>query len=215
MATLAQLITRVLAPLRDADQNLFGDAELISYFNEVVVDLCSREKLIREIATVTASGGTLAVPSASLQIRWVKNPDGAEVAWMDESTFFSYQAHYPEWNEDQPLATIYDQKIYLHPAAANGTDWEVGFYGIPEELDADSDTFPLPRIWEERAIRYVRAECFYKLGDTALGDRDMAQYESGLRPSAGFSDAQVPGKLNFAREPNVFDRDPDSIHLGG
>jgi len=215
MTTVAEIITRVLYPMRDAAQDFFEDPELISYIVEGLDDLCLRERIIREQTTIVASGGQLALTATMVQARWAKNPDGVEVAWMDESTFFDYQLTYPDWGAEAPLATVYDEKIYIHPAPADGETWTVGYFGIPTAITANSDAFPLQRQWEKKIVRYVRAECYYRLGEVGLGDREMARYEEGLRPADAITDRQVPGKLNFAVEPNAFDADIESIHRGG
>jgi hypothetical protein len=214
MTLISAIITRALAPMRDPDQDYFADSELIAYINECLIDLCIRERLIREQIAVVASSAALPLNADMVQIRWAKSPDAESVKWMDESTFFDYQLTYPSWDLRNPLGTIYDQKIYLHPAPADGDSWTVGYHGIPAEIAADTDTFPLVRQWEEKVVRWVRAECYYRLGEIGLGDRERARYEHGLRPAQATTDRQVPGSLNFALEPNAFDADPDSIHQG-
>lgn len=214
MTTVADIITRALRPMRDTSQEYFVDAELIEYINDAVRDLSSRERLIREVSSVNTSGGALTLPTLALQVRWVQNPDGVEVVWLDESTFFIYQKEEPDWSEDNPLATIYDDKVWLHPAPADGVAWSVGFYGIPTALTAAANTFPLREVHEGRVVHYVRGQCYYRLGEIELADREIAAYNMGLRPAEAIADHQVPGRLAFSREANAFDSDPDSVHRG-
>lgn len=215
MTTAAQLITRVLHPLRDANQEMFTDAMLIDYMNQAIVDLCARERLIREVSSATTASGTLALPEELLATRWVRDPNGVEVGWMDESTFFDYVANFPDWDSEHPIATIYDNAVQLWPTPPNGETWTIGFYALPATLTADTDTFPLRRLWEEKVVRYIRSECWYALGDVPMADRERQFYEEGLRPAEAITDHQVPGKVNLSREPNVFDVHPESIHMGG
>lgn len=209
------LITRILYPLRDAAQDMFVDAELLDYMNAAIVDLCARERLFRDVATIPTSGGALAMTDDMLQIRWARTPDGVEVGWLDESTFFEYQITYPDWDSDTPLATVYSDAIWLHPAPDDAESWTVGYYGVPDKMSTTTDVFPLRVLYEEKVVRWARAQCWYRIGEMALADRDMAFYEEGMRPSEAGTDRQVPGRLNFAREPNVFDAEPTSIHQGG
>lgn len=215
MTTVDEIVQRVLNPLRDSTQEFFGEPEMIDYMNQAVTDLCTRQRLFRSQTTLTTGSSHLDMADDMLQVRWVKNPDGIEVGWLDESTFFDYQITFPDWDPTTPLATIYDDAIWLHPTVADGESWVVGYYGLPAVLTAGSDTFPLRRQWEEKAVRYIRSECWYKLGEPQMARDERALYEEGLRPSEAMTDRQVPGKLNFSREPNVFDTDPESIHLGG
>lgn len=215
MTTAAEIISRVLNPLRDAGQEFFPDAELIEYMNQAVVDLSARQRLFRSSAALVVASGHIDMTSDMLQIRWAKDEDGIEVSWMDESTFFEYQANFPDWDSAQPLATVYSDAIWIHPTPADGDTFTVGYYGLPAVLTSDASTFPLRRIWEERVVRYIRSECWYKLGEPGMADRERSFYEEGLRPSEAITDHQVPGRMNFAREPNVFDAHPESIHQGG
>lgn len=215
MTTAAEIITRVLNPLRDAAQDFFPDPELIEYMNQAVVDLSARQRLFRDAADLTVTSGHIDMTSDMLQIRWAKDDEGIEVSWMDESTFFEYELNFPDWDSAQPLATVFSDAIWIHPAPADGTVYTVGYYGLPAVLTADTDTFPLRRIWEEKVVRYIRSECWYKLGEPGMGDRERQFYEEGLRPSEAITDHQVPGRMNFAREPNVWDSHPESIHQGG
>lgn len=215
MTTAAELITRILYPLRDVAQEFFSDAELIDYMNQAVADLSARQRLLRSTSTIATASGHLDMTADMLQVRWVRDPDGVEVGWLDESTFFEYQLIFPDWDSAQPLATIYDDAIYLHPYPVDGENWTVGYYGLPDEMTSDADTFPLRRIWEERVVRYCRSECWYKLGEPNMGDRERSYYEEGLRPSEAITDHQVPGRMSFAREPNSFDSHSESIHQGG
>lgn len=215
MTTVAQIITRVLHPLRDAAQEFFPDSEMIDYINQSVADLSARQRLLRSVADLTVTSGNVDMTSDMLQVRWAKDVDGIEVAWLDESTFFEYQVTYPDWDSAQPLATIYADAIWIHPTPADGDTFTVGYYGLPAVLTTDTNTFPLRRIWEEKVVRYVRSECWYKLGEPMMGDRERSFYEEGLRPSEAITDHQVPGRMSFSREPNVFDSHSESIHQGG
>lgn len=215
MTTVAEIITRVLNPLRDQAQDFFPDPELIEYMNQAIVDLAARQRLLRSAADIAVTSGHIDMTADMLQVRWARDPDGMEASWLDESTFFEYQLAYPDWDSAQPLATVYDDAIWIHPSPDDGDTWSVGYYGLPTALTSDADTFPLRRIFEERVVRYIRSECWYKLGEVAMGDRERSFYEEGLRPSEAITDHQVPGRMSFTREPNVFDSHPESIHQGG
>jgi hypothetical protein len=212
MTTGAQLIARILRPMRDAAQDFFPDQELLDYINEAADDLALREQLIREQTTLVASGGVLDYTGSPeiAQIRWVKNPNGLEVAFMDESTFFEYQ----QVGGTDLVGTTYDQKIHIDPAPTDGESWTVGYYGLPTPLATDAGTFGLSRQWETKVVAYGKAECYKRLGEIALAAAEEAKYDAGLRPAAFLTDRNTPGRVNFAREANVFDVDVDSIHLG-
>ncbi len=206
--------------MRDSSEEYWPDAELIDYLNEAVVDICARERVIREettVAVTVAAGGVgahLPIPANFLQVRWAKNPDGVEVAWLDESTFFDYKSTNPDWPTSSPLATIYDDKVFLHPQPATAENWSVGNLQIPTLLTLTTDTFPLRRIWEGKCVQYLQCEMYAKDGEFELSRRKHVQYEAGMRPASAVTDHQVPGRVNIALEPNVFDVDPDSIHRG-
>lgn len=214
MTTVTQLIDRALVPMRDTNKEFFSDAEMIGYINEAIEDLCARERLVRETATVVSAAGGLAIAADVLQVRWAKAPTGEEVAWMDETTFFDYQKREPTWPATTPLATIYDDTIWLHPAPANGQNWTVGYYGLPAALTAVGNTFPLRRIWERKAIAWMQYKMFARLDEPQLSQNAHQDYEAGLRPAQAVTDHQVPGRINLAREPNAFDDDPQAIHRG-
>lgn len=213
MTTVNEILTRARHPMRDASEEFYTHAELIDYLNDAIADLAARERLVREETTVAETTGFLAIPASFLQVRWVKDPDGVEVAWLDESTFFSYQDTYPDWPESSPLATIYDDKVWLHPAQT-GENYAVGNLQIPALLTAVGDTFPLRRIWESKCIAYLQSEMYARDGELELSRRKHEQYEAGLRSAQAPTDHQVPGRVAIAREPNAFDADPDSIHQG-
>ena len=200
--------------MRDGSQDYFVDGELIEYVNDAVADLVARERLVREVASVVVAGGVLPLPTDLLQVRWVSNPSGTEVAWMDESTFFAYKSDAPDWDEEIPLATVYDDTVWIHPAPADGESWAMGYYQTPAAISVDSEDFPLRRVHEARVVHYVRGQCYYRLGEMELGDREIQQYEAGLRPAQAVTDHQVPGRVSLAREANAFDADPESIHRG-
>lgn len=214
MTTGTQLINRALEPMRDAAKEFFDDTELLAYINESIEDLCARERLFRKVGTIVTAGGGLAIPADLLQTRWAKSPDGDEVSWMDETTFFDYQRLQPDWPATSPLATIYNDTIWIHPEPADGQNWEVGYNGLPAVMAAAGDTYPLRRIWERRTVAYMQYRMWGRLDEPGLSDRSHAEYLEGLRPAQGQTDHQVPGRVNLAREPNVFDDDPLSIHRG-
>lgn len=214
MTTAQQLIDRALRTMRDTAQEMFPDPKLIEYINDSITDLCTREPTVREVANVVVATGTLAIPTDVIRIRWVRNPDGVEVAWLDESTFQEYVLGVPDWPSDAPLATAYDEKVFIHPTPDNGTTWTIGYFGIPAVLTADSDTYPLRRVWEPKTVHYLRAQMYYEIAEDELADREMAAYQMGLRPAQAIMDHLVPGRINLAREPNAFDADPESTHRG-
>src|SRR5262245_2032640 len=213
MTTVAELETRILSPLRDSTQEFFTEPEMIEYLNMCAMDLAARQRLLRKFVTVLTTSSSLPMTSDMLQVRWVKDPNNVEVTWLDESTFFEYQNRVPQPSDW--LATIYNDTIWIHPAVDDGQSWQVGFYAAPELMTQASDTWPLPRLWEEKAVRYCRSECWYKLGEAQMGEHERKCYEEGIRPAEAQTDPQVPGRLNFSREPNVFDNGRDAIHLGG
>jgi hypothetical protein len=215
MTTAGDLIQRILHPLRDLAQDFFPNPELIDYLNQSVVDLAARQRLLRKAVNITTSGGTLPMSDDMLQVRWVRDVNGVELGWVDESTFFEYELVFPGGMPGEPLATIYADAIWLQPQPDDGEVWTVGYYGVPDPMTIAEDTYPLRRIWEEKSVRYVRSECWYKLGEPQMGDRERSFYEEGLRPAEAVTDHQVPGRMSFAREPNVFDTHSESIHLGG
>lgn len=220
MTTANEILTRARHPMRDSAEEFYSDAELLDYLNEAIADLCSRERLIREETTIAVTiaagvvGAHLVIPANFLQVRWAKNGDGEEVSWLDESTFFSYKDTYPDWPSTSPLATIYDDKIFLHPGPATAENWYVGNLQTPTVLTATSDTFPLRRIWEGKCVQYLQSEMYARDGELELSRRKHGLYEAGLRPSQAVTDHQVPGRLAIAFEPNVFDVDPEAIHRG-
>ena len=215
MTTANEILTRARYPMRDASEVYWPDTELLDYLNAAIADLCSRERLVREQTDgTTASDGTIDIPANFLSVRWVKNPNGIEVAWMDESTFFDYVSTYPSWPSTSPIATIFDDKVWLHPNPGAGQTWKMGNLQVPTLLTATNDTFPLRRIWEAKCIAWLQAEMYAKDGEFEMSRRKYAQYEAGLRPAQAVTDHQVPGRVNIAIEPNVFDTDPDSIHRG-
>lgn len=214
MTTGTDLITRALVPMRDAAKTYFGDPEMLAYINESIEDLCSRERLVRSSAAIVAAGGGLPLTADILQVRWAKSPDGDEVAWLDETTFFSYQDADPSWPATSPLATIYSDTIWIHPAPVNGESWSVGYFGLPAVMAAVGATFPLRRIWERKVVAYMQWKMYARLDEPALSQEAHAVYLEGLRPAQSLTDHQVPGRINLAREPNVFDDDPQAVHRG-
>lgn len=214
MATAQNLFDRALRSMRDTSQEMFPDAKLIEYLNDAITDLVTREPIIREVANVNPTSGNFAIPTDVIRIRWVRNPDGVEAASMDESTFQEYVLGNPDWPSDSPLVTFYDDKGFLHPAPPNGETWTLGYYGYPAAITADSDTFPLRRIWEPKAVHYLRAQMYYEIAEDDLADRELAQYEKGMRPAQALTDHLVPGRITLAREPNAFDADPEATHRG-
>lgn len=214
MTTVNQILTRARHPMRDSSEEFYTDAELIDYLNDAIADIAARERVVREETSVNSTSGFLAIPADFLSVRWVKDPDGKEVAWLDESTFFSYRDTYPDWPSSDPLATIFDDKIHLHPAPADGVAYAVGNLAIPALVDDTGDTFPLRRIWEGKCVAYLQSEMYARDGEMELSRRKHEMYEAGLRPAQAPTDHQVPGRVALAREPNAFDADPDSIHQG-
>jgi hypothetical protein len=211
MTTVQNIIDRALRPMRDGSQEYFVDAELIEYINEAMEDLCSKERILSDEGNLSVSAGSAALPAAVLQVRWLRNPDGEEATWLDPSTFNEYQLSETAWDEDEPLATIYDDTVKVWPATT-GT-WKLGYWSLPTQMTVDSDTIPLPRIWERRIVRYTRAHCYYRLGEIDLGDREMQQYAEGLR-SSDTNDRTIGGSVSLAVSGNVFDLDPETIHRG-
>ena len=214
MTTINEILTSARLPMRDAAEEFFADAELIDYVNAAIAELASRERLVRESTAVVAAGGGLPIPADFLSVRWVKNPNGEEVAWLDESTFFDYQALNPDWPDDAPLAAIYDDTIWIHPAPANGESWNVGNLAVPAKVTAVGDTFPLRRIWEAKVVAYVQAQMYPRLGEYEMARNREDFFYAGLRPASAVTDHQVPGRINLAREPGIFDTDPEAIHKG-
>lgn len=216
MTTADQILTRARYPMRDAAEEMFTDAELLDLLNEAIADLASRQRLVREVSgTINPdANGALAIPADVINVRWAKNPDGVEVSWMDESVFFDYQATFPNWSADSPLATTYDDKVWIHPKPATTEAWTIGYYGVPAALTAVGDTFPLRRTWEAKAVAYLQWRMYQRLDEAGLAREMKSFYEEGLRPADSPTDHQTPGRLNLSREGNVFDNDPDSIHLG-
>lgn len=219
MTTAAQLITRALYPMRDTNQSMFGDAELIDYINEAIIDLCARKALVHEEdSTVTATATGLPISSVGggsdvLQIRWVVAPAGYPAVGVDPETLKISQEFDPDRSADEPLYAVWDEYIYLHPAPTAGDSWTVGYYGIPASLTADSDTFPLSRLWEQKAVQYLRSKMWYSLGEIALGDREASNYEDGL-PVGRVIDRNAPGQVNLVWESTVWDSDPEAMHTG-
>lgn len=214
MTTVGAILTRARHPMRDAAEAFFTDAELIDYLNDAIADIAARERTTREETTVAVASGVLPIPADFLTVRWAIDPDGVDVAWLDESTFFSYVNTYPDWPSTSPLATIYEDAIHLHPTPANGVNYSVGSLSIPPLVDDVGDTFPLRRIWEGKCVAWLQSEMYSRDGELELSRRKHEQYEAGLRPAQAPTDHQVPGRVALAREPNAFDADPDSIHQG-
>jgi hypothetical protein len=50
------IITQALRPLRDADQNMFGNTLLLEYMDEALQDVISREGHLHQETTVVAAG---------------------------------------------------------------------------------------------------------------------------------------------------------------
>lgn len=219
MTTASDLITRALYPLRDSAQDMFVDAEFVDYLNEAIVDLSARLRLFHEQdASCTITGSVIplsAVGAGSdvLQVRWVTSPDGYQAIPVDPTTFKAYQIEDPTRPETDPLYSIWDDTIYLHPLPVNGEVWGVGYYAIPAALTTGADTFPLARTWEAKVVRYLRAQGYYRLGEVSLGDREMSSYEQGL-PLTPLYDRNAPGSLTLTFEMGAFDIDPGAAHQG-
>lgn len=212
MTTAQQIIDRALRPMRDSAQEYFPDAELIEYINEGIEELCTKLRLLSNEANLTVTNGVANLPADLLQARWLKNPDGLEAAWLDPSTFNDYKENAPYWSADSPLAAIWDEQVRVWPV--NDGTWQFGYWQLPALLTADTDIFPLARQWERRIVRYVRGQCYYRLGEIDLADREIAVYASGLRPNADTADRNQPGTVTLAMQGNVFDNDPDATHRG-
>jgi hypothetical protein len=68
-------------------------------------------------------------------------------------------------------------------------------------------------VWDRKIVRYVRAQCYYRLAEEDLGDREMTQYAEGLR-SSDTRDRTIGGAVSLTIGGNVFDADPESTHRG-
>ncbi|HET9672415.1 MAG TPA: hypothetical protein VFQ40_06155 [Actinomycetota bacterium] len=213
MTTVGQILDRARHPMRDASEEFFTDVQLIDALNDAIADLAARERLVREETTIASTTGFLVIPAEFLGVRWVKDPDGVEGTFMVERVFFDYKARNPDWPAESFLYTIFDDKVHIHPAPADGVNYAVGNLQVPAVVDDVNDLFPLRRIWEIKAVQWLQAEMYARDGEYELSRRKFAQYESGLRPAQAPTDHQV-GPLSIAREPNAFDADPDSIHQG-
>lgn len=211
MTTVQNIIDRALRPMRDTAQEFFVDAELIEYVNEAMEDLSAKERILSEEANLSITAGTASLPADLLQIRWLKNPDGIEATWLDPSTFNEYELAGVDWSPDEPLVTVYDNAVKVWPLST--ATWKLGYWSLPTAMTADSDTIPLPRVWDRKIVRYVRAQCYYRLGEEDLGNIEMGQYAEGLR-SSDSRDRTIGGAVALAVSGNAFDMDPESIHRG-
>lgn len=215
MTTGSDLETRALVPMRDTAREYFPSAELLAYMNEAIEDLCARERLVRAEENVIVAAGVLPLPADLLQTRWLTSPTGDETAWMDETTFHSYVDTDPNRPATSPIASIWEDNIHVHPTPTNGETWVLGYYGLPAVMAAMGSTFPLRRIWERKVVAFMQYRMYGRLDEPQLSADAHAVYLEGLRPAQAITDHQVPGRVNLAREPGIFDTDPQAIHRGG
>lgn len=216
MTTAFDIIERALYPMRDTSQVLFVDGELLTYMNDAMNDLCARERILLKTADLTTTGGALSFGADLIALRWVKDEDGNEIEWSNPTQFFEeVRADALSGDgDDDAIGAVYNQKVYLHPAPVDGTTFEVGYIATATQLTTNGDTFPLPLMWEKKVGHYVRAQAYRRLGEIALSDREMADYEAGLRPSSSSADRTTPGRIDMAQALGPFDLDPDAIHRG-
>ena len=217
MTTAQDLIDRTMYPMRDPSGILLTDDELIAYLNDAQNDLAARQRILLKTDDLTSTGGAIAFGADLLSLRWVKDEDGNEVEWTNATQFFEEvraDAQSGSDTENDKIGAVYNDTIYLQPAPADGTSFEVGYIAAPVQIDDPADTFGLPIIWEKKVVAYMRAQAYRRLGELALSDREMADYEQGLRPSEAAADRTIPGKIEMTQALGPFDLDPDAIHRG-
>lgn len=218
MTNAQEIIDRALFPMRDTGATAYFDPdELLGFVNDAQADLSARERLFRSYATVTvqsdAEGAYFELPPQAIAPRWIKDPHGIEVGQLDESTFNEYKNVIPE-DAETYIATYYSDRAFLWPMPVTGTQFSFGFYAVPAKLADPADDISLHQIWEAKLVRFVRAECYLRLGDVQQAAIDKQEYEKGLRPASAAVDRAVPGKINLAFEPGPFDLDLDSTIRG-
>lgn len=218
MTNAQEIIDRALFPMRDTGATAYFDpAELLGFVNDAQADIAARERQFRSFATVVvavdAEGAYFELPPSCIAPRWIRDTHGVEVGQLDESTFNEYKFVIPEDSETY-IATYYGNRCFLWPMPETGTTFSFGFYSVPAKLVDPGEDISLHQIWEAKLIRYVRSECYLRLGDIQNAGVDKAEYEKGLRPASASVDRAVPGKINLAFEPGPFDLPDDSTIRG-
>jgi hypothetical protein len=211
VTTVQNIIDRAMFPMRDAAREFITDAELITYVNEAVLDIATRELLIhKETSVAITTGGILAAPTDLIGWRWIANDVGVEGTWLDWSTWQQYSP-VQDADSDFFIVTVYDDKAHVWPVPPNGTAFTVGYFGLPAELTAVGNTIPLSIAWDSKLVFYVRARAYERNGDPlAASERD--RYEDGLKRPGGVTTRNSPGELAFSISQTVFDDDPDARH---
>lgn len=213
MTTAQQIIDRALRPMRDPDQEFFLPDEMYEYLNEAQRDVAVRQSLFvtEELVAVNNGAITSSDPDNVAGWKWVRDSSGHELSWIDPSLFFRYQES--DYADDTiPFVTPVEGELRILPVPDNGVQYTLGYVRMPADVDDSADAVEVPPMYHDKLVAYLRAQCYYRLDNETMGDRELTRYNMGLVEPVRAYSVNRPGRPVAAIEMTVFDDDPERRH---
>lgn len=203
--TLAQIVERVRAEVRDASGRFIDDDDVKRWANQAQDDLAARQFVLsKTVADVTADT-TIAQPADYLHVRSLRLGTDLDddVLFVDDDTFFSWtdSGESPGFT----MAREHAAEIELYPAPAVGTAYSLAYFYTPAALDADDDVSGIPRDLRDKVVLFCIARAQMKLREWSAADRFMQMYEKGLRPHPNGTDRNQPSLSVVPIQDGYFD----------
>jgi hypothetical protein len=217
--TLGQLMDRVRKVLRDDDDEFIGNAEIAYWLNEGQMEIARRTDLLRvEFTTFFDANGRVTLPDDFLRLLDLRsslaNRDGSyDVALVDDSAFFTWKdsASTPS----QVIARMFGGYIQTYPVQPNTAQLTIAYVKRPQDMSGLDDYPEIPADYQVQLLRYAQAQGKLKEREMDAYQAYMQQFLEALPPPAPPIERLLPMPMSMSFEPNAFDLEPDSSHLGG
>jgi hypothetical protein len=206
LPTLAQLRSRVYAPLRDSERSFVEPWFVDQLLNEAYLDLCARLRLYEKTATGTvAAAGIITYPTDLVEVKnlWLATAT-LPVQFVDADTFLAW-ANPATDAPYRDIARVTGATFETYPSA-EGIDYTLEYVARPTEMVAESDTPALLTIeLVPRIVNYARAYAKWQEGESQEGDKFMALFEQGLPGAPREAWRRNPGPFTMIPEAGPFD----------
>lgn len=186
-------LSSLLGDSNTSTSDQWPSATRLKELNRGEMAFCRESKLVREKATGTISGTTLAMPADLLDVvvlivgNYVITRD-REVGVEDYERWYNYGGNILMYYISQVSGTVY----FNFFGASDGLAYILHYIKKPSaEMAADGDVSILPEEYREGPVYYAASELLRQIGKNQIADGYYQRYQSLVR------DAQAMAEENF------------------
>ena len=186
---------RVYTVVRDNQNREFVTPDQVDiWMREGMTELTSRLQLTQAETTGVTSGATLALPTAYVDMVWLKVVDSGDsddyVQWVDEDVWNSWDEG--SWDPGMTLGRVFNGNVELYPTPTTGTAYTMRYW-----TTSDASLTGLTGSLKTRIVHYARAHALWKWGESSLGDKYFSLFEQHLPNPDLQSKNRAPGPISL------------------